>query len=617
MTASVASFLAKAQKKGAELPAALSGALLLAAVRLSESKMQAVRPYQLLVDDDGALDLLTGDPPTGDGYAAPELRNGAVLPEDPRVLVYAVGALGYELITLTPPRAGQGKGSELTGPLAPVIRKAMSDRQQRYKSLGDMARAIERIQRRPSREDERLILAAIAASTPLPAAQKLAKIELGRVASPDDAQQASVAATEPQPVFTQIWDPLEPQEQPAPATPAPVEHRPEQAPPPDFLRAELDAEKKARRDLAAAIDSRNQDLAQLGTRLALLEEQVRSSLPPPVFPAASLGRDVMQLLEQRHFAEAERVLLDSRVHNDAVLQFALGQTLSSLPDPDGSRFSRAENAFRRAADLDATWAQPRARLGALLWRQGKQAEARKQFEAALKLDPTCPEALAVLSAPRPRAPAFAVSTAVSALAAAAMVLAFRPSQRAPTASGSPAIAAASVAPSPQAPRPTAAPAPPPPPAAAVALRLPEPSPVPATASSPPPKPTPAAAPATKTQSRTAERRPEPDVERETEPAPRTEPRKKKVAAASGNRAAAEAESARGDKSLRAFDTKSAEAAFTAALQLDATLPSAHRGMGMVYVLLGRNGEAKAEYSRYLQLAPDAPDREQIARLLAR
>ena len=615
MTASVASFLAQAQKKGAELSAALSGALLLAAVRLSESKMQAVRPYQLLVDDDGALDLLTGDPPTGDGYAAPELRNGAVLPEDPRVLVYAVGALGYELSTLTPPRVGQGKSAELTGPLAPVIRKAMSERQQRYKSLGDMARAIERIQRRPSREEERLILAAIAASTPLPPAQKLAKIELGRTASPDDVQQAPVAATEPQPVFTQVWDPLEPQAQPALAAPPPVEQRPDPAPAPDSLRAELDAEKRARRDLTMVIESRNQDLAQLGMRLALLEEQVRSSLPPPLSPAASLARDVMQLLEQRRFAEAERVLLDSRVHGDAVLQFALAQTLSALPDPDGSRLSRAETAFRRAAELDATWAQPRARLGALLWRQGKRAEARTQFDAALKLDPTCPEALAVLSAPRPRAPAFAVSAAVSVLAAAAVVLAFRPSQRAKAPSDAPAISAASVAPAPQAPRPTAAPASRPPAAAAVALRLPEPSPVAATA--PPPRPTTAPAPAPKTQSRTADRTPEPDVEREPEPAPRTEPRKKKVAAASGSRAAAEAESARGDKSLRAFDTKGAETAFAAALQLDPTLPSAHRGMGMVYVLLGRNSEAKSEYSRYLQLAPDAPDREQIARLLAR
>ena len=104
MTASVASFLAQAQKKGTELPPALSGALLLAAVRLSEAQKQAVRPYQLLVDDEGALELLSGDPPATDAYAAPELRNGAVLADDARVLVFAAGALGYELITLSPPR---------------------------------------------------------------------------------------------------------------------------------------------------------------------------------------------------------------------------------------------------------------------------------------------------------------------------------------------------------------------------------------------------------------------------------------------------------------------------------------------------------------------------------
>ncbi|HZX96939.1 MAG TPA: hypothetical protein VFE90_20635, partial [Myxococcales bacterium] len=184
MTASVASFLTQAQKRGSELPPALSGALLLAAIRLSEHQQQALRPYQLLVDDDGALDLLTGEPPTGDGYSAPELRNGAVLPDDPRVLVYAAGALAYELITLAPPRQGQAPGKEVQGPLAPVIRKAMAERQQRYRTLGDMARAIERIHGRPSREEERLILAAVAGSTPLPAAQKLAKIELGRTTMP-------------------------------------------------------------------------------------------------------------------------------------------------------------------------------------------------------------------------------------------------------------------------------------------------------------------------------------------------------------------------------------------------------------------------------------------------
>jgi Tfp pilus assembly protein PilF len=86
---------------------------------------------------------------------------------------------------------------------------------------------------------------------------------------------------------------------------------------------------------------------------------------------------------------------------------------------------------------------------------------------------------------------------------------------------------------------------------------------------------------------------------------------------SGNRTGAEAEAAKGEKALRAFDTNAAQAAFASALQLDPSLPSAHRGMGMVYVLLGKNSEAKAEYARYLELAPDAPDKEQINRVLSR
>ena len=124
-----------------------------------------------------------------------------------------------------------------------------------------------------------------------------------------------------------------------------------------------------------------------------------------------------QLLDQRRFAEAERVLRDPLVQNDAVLQFRLGQALSSAPDPDGSRSSRAEAAFRRTAELDEAWPEPRAMLGALLWRRGKHAEARAQLQAALKLDPACPEALAVLSIERrPSVPALVMSSGASALA---------------------------------------------------------------------------------------------------------------------------------------------------------------------------------------------------------
>ena len=620
MTASVASFLAQAQKKGAELPASLSSALLLAAIRLSEKKAQAIRPYQLLVDDDGALDLLTGEPPAGDAYAAPELRNGAVLPDDPRVLVYAAGALGYELITLRSPPAKADEGAPLKGPLAPVIRKAMADRQQRYKTVADMARAIERIQHRPSREEERLILAAVAASTPLPPAQKLAKIELERATAPDGAAGVAPVAAEPQPVFTQVWDPLEPQPR---GTAAVLEANPESRQPgaDDALRAELQAERKARQELAVALDSRlSQGLAQLGTRVALVEEQVRLSPQPSLSPSAAIEREVKQLLDQRRFAEAERVLQDPLVQNDAVLQFRLGQALSSAPDPDGSRSSRAEAAFRRTAELDEAWPEPRAMLGALLWRRGKHAEARAQLQAALKLDPACPEALAVLSIERrPSVPALVMSSGASALAAAVLVLALR------TTKPEPAI-------------------PQPPTRVAALLPLPEKAepPIPSHEASPPqarsaetaaPQAVPAPAPASQTPPppQTAARIPAPDsglaparkarraLEAKADPEPVARPgpgpRSKKVASTS--RAAAEAESAKGDKALRAFDTKAAEAAFASALKLDPALPAAHRGMGMVFVLMGRNAEAKAAYSRYLELAPDAPDKEQIARLISR
>jgi Tfp pilus assembly protein PilF len=99
--------------------------------------------------------------------------------------------------------------------------------------------------------------------------------------------------------------------------------------------------------------------------------------------------------------------------------------------------------------------------------------------------------------------------------------------------------------------------------------------------------------------------------------PRPEPKTRARKVASPARAAAEEEVAKGDKALRAFDTNAAQAAFASALKLDPTLAAAHRGMGMVYVLLGKNAEAKAEYARYLDLAPDAPDKDQIARLVSR
>ncbi len=603
MTASVASFLSKAQRKGTELPPAVSGALLLAAVRLSDAKGQAVRPYQLLVDDGGGIDLLTGEPPTADGYAAPELRNGAVLSDDPRVLVYAAGALGYELVTLTPPQAGLEVGPEVHGPLAKVIRKAMAERQKRFKNLTEMARAIEAIHGRPTKEEEQLILAAVAASTPLPPAQKLAKMELEKAATPEAPAQGGEDRPATQPVFTQIWDPLEGSPEPEITPPPAAEERPRERQESEPLRTELQAERQARVELSATVESRGEHLSQLSTRLSLLEEQVRTSLPPPLSPAAALLREVNQLLERRRFAEAERALRDPVVRDDALLQLRLGQALSSMSDSGTSGLARAEAAFRRAAELDPGWAQPRAQLGMVMSRQGRRKEARAQFRAALELDPACPEALAALARPGRGAAGFALSGAGGALAAALLVLGVRvpPKQAAPQ--PGPGIEVASTGPAPAAiqppaPIPVAVPAPLALPAAPAHDPKPQLPPLPL----PERKPVPA-----------AEAEPSSQAARVPRPEPKTRARK----VASPARAAAEEEVAKGDKALRAFDTNAAQASFVSALNLDPTLPAAHRGMGMVYVLLGRNAEAKAEYARYLDLAPDAPDKDQIARLVSR
>jgi len=123
-------------------------------------------PYQLLVDD-GAESISSAEnrPP---GMATP-LRSFATAPccRRSRVLVYAAGALGYELVTLTPPRPASEWGWRCTA-AGEGDRKAMAERQRRFKNLTEMARAIEAIHGRPSKEEEQLILAGVAASTPLP-----------------------------------------------------------------------------------------------------------------------------------------------------------------------------------------------------------------------------------------------------------------------------------------------------------------------------------------------------------------------------------------------------------------------------------------------------------------
>jgi predicted Zn-dependent protease len=57
----------------------------------------------------------------------------------------------------------------------------------------------------------------------------------------------------------------------------------------------------------------------------------------------------------------------------------------------------------------------------------------------------------------------------------------------------------------------------------------------------------------------------------------------------------------------------AEELYLRSLKLDQPLPMAHRGLGMLYEKIGRTKEAIDEYQVYLDLAPEALDRQRVQR----
>ncbi|MBI3894817.1 MAG: M48 family metalloprotease [Acidobacteria bacterium] len=59
--------------------------------------------------------------------------------------------------------------------------------------------------------------------------------------------------------------------------------------------------------------------------------------------------------------------------------------------------------------------------------------------------------------------------------------------------------------------------------------------------------------------------------------------------------------------------RKAEESYKKALELDSTNAKAHRGLGFLFEEARKDAEAVAEYRRYLEQFPDAPDRERIQR----
>ena len=70
---------------------------------------------------------------------------------------------------------------------------------------------------------------------------------------------------------------------------------------------------------------------------------------------------------------------------------------------------------------------------------------------------------------------------------------------------------------------------------------------------------------------------------------------------------------RGESALEQNHPEEALASFRAALENEAALPTAFRGMGMAYAVQGNDVKALQAYEKYLQLAPSAPDKADIRR----
>jgi tetratricopeptide (TPR) repeat protein len=157
--------LSSARAAGEKLPGAEASALFAAAMRLAVDQGYAPRPEELHIDDAGLLTLARDEagslPPA---YLAPEMSgNDPPRGSEPRVQVYAAGALGYELLAGRPPPAPPAvPGAEVQGLLGDLVKVALAaDRRERFGDLRQLFDAVEGVQPRRSREVEQKLLAGL------------------------------------------------------------------------------------------------------------------------------------------------------------------------------------------------------------------------------------------------------------------------------------------------------------------------------------------------------------------------------------------------------------------------------------------------------------------------
>ena len=156
--------LERARASGQRLPPGDAGLLFAAAMRLASAQGATLRSRLVQLDEQGALHLLPFDdqqPELEPGYLAPEmLAADAPRKSEPRVQVYAAGALGFELLTGKDPRGGLE--GDLPAPLGDIVKLALSpDRRERFGDLTQLYDAVEGAQPRAPLEKERQVLAVV------------------------------------------------------------------------------------------------------------------------------------------------------------------------------------------------------------------------------------------------------------------------------------------------------------------------------------------------------------------------------------------------------------------------------------------------------------------------
>lgn len=167
---SLQSLLEIVRRRGGTIPEPLAAHLLCASVNRAAVAKVPVRPGLIFLDPTLGLFLdSTRSPapaePTQQGYLAPEALIGRVSPCSPGVLVYAAGALGYELLTgKAPPPPPVPPGPELNRPLGSVIRVALAPSPaDRFPGLDEMGRALQAAHPNLAPELEKHLFAALLA----------------------------------------------------------------------------------------------------------------------------------------------------------------------------------------------------------------------------------------------------------------------------------------------------------------------------------------------------------------------------------------------------------------------------------------------------------------------